>query len=232
MRTRQFVFLASILVLTTASAAQEPAKLTDYTKVDPKTLDIEPCPVDKDDKTGFVTGGKNETVLIAKLPSLAGRTIKSLEKDMRPGVLSRLGFLGKDESLLEILAADNRFVVETKGLTHQELGKHMHIVGAVAAKHGLEKPYEFLYHGKKFKATGKSFPNFVDSPFEDGTRANHAVVIWNVATGKTISYSLLVPHLIERYGFYEGKGTAYRVEPREILEVFDFLAGGKERAKP
>jgi hypothetical protein len=29
--------------------------------------------------------------------------------------------------------------------------------------------------------------------------------------------------MIERYGFYEGKGTMYRVDPRQILEVFDFL---------
>jgi hypothetical protein len=34
--------------------------------------------------------------------------------------------------------------------------------------------------------------------------------------------------MIERYGFYEGRGTSYRVEPRQVLEVFDFL---KERAK-
>jgi hypothetical protein len=29
--------------------------------------------------------------------------------------------------------------------------------------------------------------------------------------------------MIERYGFYEGKGLRYRVEPAQILEVFDFL---------
>jgi hypothetical protein len=34
--------------------------------------------------------------------------------------------------------------------------------------------------------------------------------------------------MIERYGFYEGKGTPYRVEPRQVIEVFDFL---KEKIK-
>ena len=29
--------------------------------------------------------------------------------------------------------------------------------------------------------------------------------------------------MIERYGFYEGKGTPYRVDPAKVLEVFDFV---------
>jgi hypothetical protein len=42
-------------------------------------------------------------------------------------------------------------------------------------------------------------------------------------------YSLLVPEMIVRYGFYEGKGTPYRVDPRDVLEVFDFLKKAKKR---
>ena len=33
----------------------------------------------------------------------------------------------------------------------------------------------------------------------------------------------LVPLMIERYGFYEGTGTPYRVDPQQILKVLDFL---------
>jgi hypothetical protein len=33
--------------------------------------------------------------------------------------------------------------------------------------------------------------------------------------------------MVERYGFYEGKGTSYRVDPRAVLEVFDFLKPAK-----
>jgi hypothetical protein len=219
--------MAFFVVVLVAADEQAPAKLTDYTKADLKSLGIEPCPVAKDEKTGFIVGGKNETSLIAKLPSLAGRSIKSLEKDMRPGALSRLGFLGKDESLLEILAEDNRFVVETKGLSHRELAHHLHIVGALAIKNAQKDPFEFLYHGKRFKVTGQCFRGTIDSPFEDGTKTNCAANVWNVATGKTVGFSLLVPYMVERYGFYEGKGTTYRVDPRAILEVFDFIVSPK-----
>lgn len=35
--------------------------------------------------------------------------------------------------------------------------------------------------------------------------------------------------MIEPYGFYEGQGTPYRVEPRAAVEVLDFL---KKKGKP
>jgi hypothetical protein len=35
--------------------------------------------------------------------------------------------------------------------------------------------------------------------------------------------------MIERYGLYEGKGTPYRVEPRRVLEVFDFVKRKDEK---
>jgi hypothetical protein len=221
---RSIVSLISLLMFVAGTFAQEGAALKDFTKVDLKSLGIEPCPVEKDDKTGFLVGGTNATSLIAKLPSLAGRTIKNLEKDMRPGATSRLGFIGKEEDLLDILADDNRFVVDTKKLTHQELARHLHLVGAVAVKNAQQEAFQFLYHGKRFKVTAQCFKNSVDSPFDDGTKTNCAANVWNVATGKTVSFSLLVPYMVERYGFYEGKGTPYRVDPRAILEVFDFVA--------
>jgi hypothetical protein len=45
----------------------------------------------------------------------------------------------------------------------------------------------------------------------------------NLSNGTTLKFSGLIPHTVERYGFHEGKGTPYRVDPREIIEVLDFL---------
>jgi hypothetical protein len=38
-----------------------------------------------------------------------------------------------------------------------------------------------------------------------------------------VVFSLLVPEMVERYGFYEGKGTLYRVDLRAAVDVLDFL---------
>ena len=234
---RRLTCLAGLAVLLVLAAGvlrgtgQAPAE--DYTMVDPEKLGVKPAAAKKDPATGFVVGGKNATDLVKKLTAIAGRKIASLEKDMRPGAASRAGFLGKDEKLLDVLAADNAYVVDEMGLTHQALAHPMRIVGAIAVKHGVNMPrgkgYEFTYHGRTYKVSAVSARGYQDSPFKDGTKANSNVTVWNLTNGKQVAYSLLVPEMVARYGFYEGKGTPYRVEPRAVLEVFDFLKKGKGR---
>jgi hypothetical protein len=196
-------------------------------------LKIGPVRPKKDPRTGFVVGGKNATALVRKLGEINGITIADLEDRMRPGIgasRSQAGFLGKDESLLKVLAADNRYVVDELGSTHQELAKHLHVLGTVGRlqfRNG-QQYREFTYHGRRFKvikftATHGTQP----SPFNDGTWTQNDAIIQNRDSGKTLGFSLLVPFMIERYGFYEGKGTSYRVDPRKVVEVLDFLEKGK-----
>jgi hypothetical protein len=217
--------LAGITVafVTLACVRLGPGQGQDYTKVDPAKLGVKPVPPKKDPATGFVVAGKNATALVRQLTEINGRKIADLEKDMRPGAASRAGFLGKDEKLLDVLAADNAYVVDEHGLTHQELARHLHLAGAIAAKHAAAGEKEFMYHGRRYKVKAVLFLGYQDSPFKDGTRTDCDATIWNLSNGKKLSYSLLVPHMIERYGFYEGKGTSFRVDPRAVLEVFDFL---------
>jgi hypothetical protein len=191
---------------------------------------VTPVAPTKDAKTGFVVGGKNDTALIRSLKEINGRPIAELEKDMRPSarsdVGSTAGFLGPKEKLLDVLVADNRYVVDELGLTHQELAKHLHAIGSIGRWQVWEHrrfEYVFVYHGRRFKAATLVSKGFQPSPFRDGTQSGTDVTVENLDTGKKLRYGLLVPYLIERYGFYEGKGTSYRVEPSTVLEVFDFL---------
>jgi hypothetical protein len=191
---------------------------------------VAPVEPKKDARTGFVVGGKNDTALVRGLKEINGRAIAELEKDMRPGAKSEVGstagFLGPDEKLLDVLAADNRYVVDERGLTHQELAKHLHAIGSIGRWQVWQHrrfEYEFVYHGRRFKATTLISRGFQPSPFRDGTQSGTDVTVENLDTGKKLKYGLLVPYMIERYGFYEGKGTSYRVEPSKVLEVFDFL---------
>src|SRR5262245_22332353 len=180
----------------------------------------------KDGKTGFVVGGKNDSALIRGLKEINGRTIADLEKDMRPGAKSEVGsnagFLGPKEKLLDVLAADNRYVVDELGLTHQELAKHLHAMGTIGLWKQTEE-VEFTYRGRRFKVKAGPTSGTQPSPFRDGTNSGNNVTVHNLDNGKKLEYALLVPYMIERYGFYEGKGTSYRVEPKQVVELFDFL---------
>ncbi len=199
----------------------------DYKDIDLKKHDIPPVEEKKDVKTGFVVGGKNATALIRTLPEINGLTIDQLENVMRPGKSSSAGFLGAKEKLLDIMAADNKYVVDELGLTHRELARHMHAMGVIAAllKDEPQKSVEFVYHGRRFRVLREDTRGSQPSPFKDGTKSGSNVKVHNLDNNKKIWYGLLVPFMIERYGFYEGKETDYRVEPKQVLAVFDFLKG-------
>jgi hypothetical protein len=190
---------------------------------------VPPVEPTKDAKTGFVVGGRNMTVLVQGLTELNGRTIADLEQDMRPGAKSEVGsergFLGVDEKLLDVLAADNKYVLDELGLTHQELAKHLHAIGSIAFWQADRKSdeSEFVYSGRRYKVRLLITTGTQLSPFRDGTQSGSNVTVENLDNGKKLGYALLVPFMIERYGFYEGQGTPYRVDPRQIVEVFDFL---------
>jgi len=169
---------------------------------------VAPVQPKKDERTGFVVGGKNDTTLIRGLKEINGRTVADLEKDMRPGaksdVASRAGFLGPDEKLLDVMAADNKYVVDDLGLTHQELAKHLHAIGSIGRWQAWEHrrfEYEFVYHSRRFKATTLVSKGFQPSPFQDGTQSGIDLTVENLDTGKKLTYGLLVPYMIERYGF-------------------------------
>ncbi len=215
------------LLLGTASPAADQRPPEDYARVDPAQLGVKLVPPKKDPATGFLVGGKNPTSLVAGLTETAGQPVRELEEAMRPGRLSTAGFLGKKERLLDVLAADNRYVVDELGLTHQQLARPLLVLGAVAARDAVQGPKEVVYEGRRFRVKATIFKATVTSPFDDGTKTNCEVTAENLGSGKKLTYSLLVPQMIERYGFYEGKGTRFRVEPRTIVEVFDFLPAAK-----
>jgi hypothetical protein len=226
MKLRWMLVLLLWLVAGRSITGQE----KDYTNVPLAELGVELVEPAKDPRTGFVVGGKNTTDVIRGLKELNKRSIADLERDMRPGKLSTKGFLGAEESLVDLLAADNDLVLGRLGLTHQALARPMLVVGAIARKNLPPKgdeTYSFRYQGKRFRVSLLTFRGIVHSPFEDDTKTNNEVTVENLDNGKKLKYSLLVPQMIERYGFYEGKGTPYRVEPSDIVTVFDFVKGQK-----
>ncbi len=87
----------------------------------------------------------------------------------------------------------------------------------------------FVYQGRRFKVERASYLGYQESPFADGTRTYCEAQIHNLDNGKKLWFSLLVPEMIERYGFYEGLGTRFRVDPRAIVEALDFLPNAKSR---
>jgi hypothetical protein len=236
------VLVFSLLLIASSWPCEaDEVKEKDYKDVPLDQIGVKLVKPTKDARTGFIVGGKNSTDLVRKLAEINGRQIADLEKDMRPGALgepskngdrfegSTKGFLGKEEKLLDVLAMDNEFVVDKLGLTHQDIARPLLIVAAIGDKNRFnEKETKFRYHGHDYALKMICYKGYQYSPFYDKIGTSCDAELENLTAKKKLKYSLLVPQMIERYGFYEGTGTPYRVEPSEVLEVFPFL---KEKAK-
>ena len=170
---------------------------------------------------GFQVGGVNSSETIRGLTQLGGKSIEQLEQDMRPEALSHSGFIGKDESLVDVLAKDNN-LVSSLGLTHTELAEPLIYVRALQEQIGLDSmyhtPLKFTYKGTDYLVAAYGWSGTQESPFPNMHSAGLDLVVQNTETGQRIQFSSMMPDLIQQYGFYQS--TSYRVDPRQIAEVF------------
>ena len=184
-----------------------------------------------DDPGGLRIADANTTARIRDCDSINGLSIPELEELMRPGNTDERGsiegFLGDDERLIDVMARDNDFV-QSIGLTHRDLAIPLMQICQHAHEERKRlkrwKSVELNHAGILWRVDFVEFKGFQYSPFNDQTSTNMDYVLTNLESGKSIEFSGLVPMMIERYGFYEGRGTSYRVEPKKIVDVLGLLS--------
>ncbi len=128
---------------------------------------------------------------------------------MQPGVFCLDGFLGSDRrSLGEILDADNSIVIGL-GVTHQQIAAVLEGVldRAVAACGGPADVADGIV-AEFHEAMGR-----IPCPFGDGVYHKGEVVLTDRETGNQYHFTPLSVHMIAEHGFYQGVGSAYRIEP-------------------
>ncbi|HEY4034395.1 MAG TPA: hypothetical protein VGL94_10575, partial [Ktedonobacteraceae bacterium] len=145
----------------------------------------------------FRIGHMNSIESIRNLQSINGITIENLEARMRPSCDSGAGFLGSNESLREVLIKDTKTVTEM-GLTHQEMAEFLRLFSK-------EQKGRSEHNGKEYFRYFIQWRGYQVSPFRDGTNASADHTVINLENGARIEFSELLPEMIDRYGFYEGK---------------------------
>src|SRR5262249_57446904 len=114
------------------------------------------------------------------------------------------------------------------GLEKQDIARPLLIAAALGEKNrSNDKETLFRYQGQDHRLKMIRWKGSQFSPFYDQTHTSCDAELENLTAKKKLKYGLLVPQMIERYGFHEGKGTPYRVEPVEVLEVFPYLKAKK-----
>jgi hypothetical protein len=139
------------------------------------------------------------------------------QAQMRPGVITREGMLGDDTRPLIDILEDDDAEVHRLGVTHKLIAQRMRELRR-AGMAGLGTGVHVEPH---FDVTVDGFRGRIPCPYEDGTASKTNTHVTNESLGRTIMYTDLHIHMIERHGFYMGRGSMYRLDPDELAEVLE-----------
>ncbi|MFA5513971.1 MAG: hypothetical protein WDA17_03525 [Sphaerochaetaceae bacterium] len=141
-----------------------------------------------------------------------------IEKQMQPGVITLDGFLGTDKrKLIEILIEDEG-IVQRHDKTHAEIAQKMEYF----RDKGLPGLGEFIHLDGTFDVRVDSVRGKLPSPFGGpGMYEKVNTTVVNKKLNREITFTDLHIHFIKDHGFYEGKGSPYRVEPVDLITILE-----------
>lgn len=144
---------------------------------------------------------------------------KDIEDNMEQGVLFAEGYLGDDQRhLVEIIQEDEDSLVRL-GVELGALAKAMRTLNRAGIA-GLGDPVEHMGYTVKVD----EFMGTFGCPFQDNTKhAKRSATVVKEETGEKMTWTDIGIHLIEKHGFFQGKGSKYRLEPAVLVNFLDIL---------
>lgn len=135
-----------------------------------------------------------------------------LRIDMEAGRLIKEGFLGMDERpLSDIISQDLDTLAELR-VSHKELARAMRRL----TRRGMEGMGEEVDAGG-YLVKSEEYMGWLGCPFKDARRAaKRNTWVKDKKTGREMRWTDLSIHLIEEHAFFQGKGSAFRLEPGEL----------------
>ncbi|OGV78682.1 MAG: hypothetical protein A3K19_31795 [Lentisphaerae bacterium RIFOXYB12_FULL_65_16] len=134
---------------------------------------------------------------------------------MEAGVLSRDGFLGDDSRPLADIVADDEAVLAAAGVTAQRVGEVLQEIFA-AAEAGLET--QVTLFGGAVKARVIEGMGRTPCPFACGVRNRKGELTIEFGPHRLVLTPLSV-HMVREHGFFQGRGSRYRLEPALAVEL-------------
>ena len=144
--------------------------------------------------------------------------LSRIQEKMKPGIITRDGFLGTDtRNLLDMLVEDDE-TVKRMDLTHAAVAQRMIDLRDA----GLRGLGNFINVEPHFEVRVDSVRGKLPCPFGDpGIFQKTNTTVKNLESGKEVTYTDLHIHMIGSHGFYEGSGSPFRLEPETLVSVLE-----------
>jgi len=145
---------------------------------------------------------------------------KKVLDNFKPGKISKDGFLGDDKRHVHDIIKEDLLTLSKLGVEIEEIADRLQ---------------HFIEEGKKGLETKVDLGNFtvqiawdrglLPCPFGE-PRRHHKIIatLFNKKLNKEIKFSQLNVHMIREHGFFEGKGSTFRLEPEEMVNLLGIKA--------
>ena len=143
---------------------------------------------------------------------------KKLYESFKPGKITKEGFLGDDSRHIHDIIEEDAHTLSHIGVSREHIADWLQYF-IEEGKKGLETPVDL----GDFTSLVIWRRGMLPSPFAGAHRLYHKIVatVVNKKLGKEIKYTQLNVHMIRDYGFFEGKGGVFRLEPEVLVEVLE-----------
>ena len=147
--------------------------------------------------------------------------MQKIQENMRPGVITLTGFLGTDTRNLADILIDDEAAVRRAGRTHADIAARMMELRDMGTV-GLG---EFVFVDPHFDIRVESVRGRLPCPFGDpGIFPKTNITVRNTARKREITFTDLHIHMIQAHGFYEGRGSLFRLDPLDLIDILEVEA--------
>jgi hypothetical protein len=135
---------------------------------------------------------------------------------MAAGLITRDGFLGADRRPLAQILAEDENAVHGLGLTHGRIAERMVEFGE-KGRAGLGTTVTV---DDRWEVRVQSVRGLLPCPWgHEGMYPKTNVFLRRLDSGETLVWTDLTVHMIGEHGFYEGRGSGFRVDPERAARV-------------
>lgn len=144
--------------------------------------------------------------------------MKEIQARMKSGVITLEGFLGPDErNLIDILVEDDA-EVKRMGLTHEKIAARMQEMRE-AGKDGLGDLISVAPH---YEISVDIRRGKLACPFgHRGLVRKSMILVKNLEKDREITFTDMNIHMIGEHGFYQGKGSSFRMDIGDLVDILD-----------